>query len=36
VGWTIVMVSIAANLALLAGALVFLASGQSFEQFSGM
>ena len=36
VGWTIVSVAIAAHVALLAGSLVFLASGQSFEQFSGM
>ncbi len=36
VGWMIVTVSIAANVALFAGSLVFLASGQSFEQFSGM
>lgn len=35
VGWTIVVVAILASLALLAGSLVFLASGQSFEQFSG-
>ncbi len=36
VGWAILTVAIAANLALFAGSLVFLASGQSFEQFSGM
>jgi len=36
VGWTILLVAITANLALFAGSLVFLASGQSFEQFSGM
>jgi len=36
VGWTIVTVAIAANLALFVGSLVFLASGQSFEQFQGM
>jgi hypothetical protein len=36
VGWTIVTIALAANLALFAGALVFLASGQTFEQFSGM
>jgi uncharacterized membrane protein len=36
VGWAILTVAIAANLALFTGSLVFLASGQSFEQFSGM
>ena len=36
VGWTIVTVAVVANLALFAGSLVFLASGQSFEEFSGM
>jgi hypothetical protein len=36
VGWAIVSIALAADLALFAGALVFLASGQSFEQFSGM
>ncbi len=36
VGWTIVTVAITANVALLVGSLVFLASGQSFEQFQGM
>ena len=36
VGWTIVALAILAKLALFAGSLVFLASGQSFEQFSGM
>jgi hypothetical protein len=36
VGWTIVTVAIAANLALFVGSIVFLASGQSFEQFQGM
>jgi hypothetical protein len=35
VGWTIVSVRLAANLALFIGALIFLASGQTFEQFSG-
>ena len=33
VGWTIVTATVALQLALLVGALVFLASGQSFEQF---
>jgi hypothetical protein len=36
VGWMILTVAIAAILALFAGSLVFLASGQSFEQFSDM
>ena len=35
-GRVIVAAAILANLALFAGSLVFLASGQSFEQFSGM
>ena len=34
IGWAIVSVAVAANLALFAGALVFWASGQTFEQFS--
>lgn len=36
VGWTILGVTVAANLALLVGSLVFLARGQSFEQSSEM
>lgn len=36
VGWTIVAVALAGNLLLFLGALVFLVSGQSFEQFKGM
>lgn len=36
VGWTLVTVSGAAYLALFIGSLIFLASGQSFEQFQGM
>jgi hypothetical protein len=36
VGWTIVTVAVAANVALFIGALVFLASGQTFEQFQGI
>jgi hypothetical protein len=36
VGWTIVTVAIAANLVLFVGSIIFLASGQSFEQFQGM
>lgn len=35
VGWTILTVTVVASLALFVGSLVFLASGQSFEQFSG-
>ena len=36
VGWAIVGVAAALNVGLLIGSLIFLASGQSFEQFSGM
>jgi hypothetical protein len=36
VGWIIVAVMVAVNLALFVGAFVFLRSGQSFEQFEGM
>lgn len=36
VGWMILTVAVVANHALFVGSLVFLASGQSFEQFSGM
>lgn len=36
VGWAIVAAAIALQLGLLAASLVFLASGQSFEQFSGV
>lgn len=36
VGWTIVSVTIVAMLALFIASVVFLASGQSFEQFRGM
>jgi hypothetical protein len=32
----IVAVTVAANVGLFAGSLVFLASGQTFEQFSGI
>jgi hypothetical protein len=35
-GWAIVGLAVAANVALFVGSLLFLASGQSFEQFSGM
>ena len=34
-GWTILAATVVTHLALLIGSLVFLASGQSFEQFSG-
>ena len=36
VGWVLVGMFVAVNLALLAGSLIFLASGQSFEQFRGI
>lgn len=36
VGWAIAGLAVAVNLGLFVGSLVFLASGQSFEQFSGM
>lgn len=36
VGWTIVGLAVVANVALFVGSLVFLMSGQSFEQFSGV
>lgn len=36
VGWLILATAVALYLALLVGSLVFLASGQSFEQFQGM
>jgi hypothetical protein len=36
VGWTLVALSLAINIGLFAGSLVFLASGQSFEQFRGI
>lgn len=35
-GWIIVAIAIAFNVALFAASLVFMASGQSFEQFSGI
>jgi hypothetical protein len=35
-GWALVGLSVVVNLGLLAGSLVFLASGQSFEQFRGI
>ena len=35
-GWLLVGLFVAINMALLIGSLVFLASGQSFEQFSGI
>ena len=36
VGWAIVSLAVVANLGLFIGSLVFLASGQSFEQFGGI
>jgi hypothetical protein len=36
VGWLLVALFVSINVALFAGSLVFLASGQSFEQFRGM
>jgi hypothetical protein len=35
-GWAIVGLAVAVNVGLFVGSLVFLASGQTFEQFSGM
>jgi hypothetical protein len=36
VGWSIVGVAVVVNAGLFIGSLIFLASGQSFEQFSGI
>lgn len=36
VGWTIVGLAVLVNLGLFVGSVVFLASGQSFEQFRGI
>lgn len=36
IGWAIVGLAIAANVGLFIGSLIFLASGQSFEQFRGI
>jgi hypothetical protein len=36
VGWAIVSLSLVATVGLFVGSLVFMASGQSFEQFSGI
>jgi hypothetical protein len=36
VGWVLVGTAVVVNLGLFVGSLIFLASGQSFEQFSGM
>jgi hypothetical protein len=36
VGWTIVGTAVVINVGLLIGSLIFLASGQSFEQFRGI
>ncbi len=35
VGWAIVSMAVVVNVGLFVGSLIFLASGQSFEQFSG-
>jgi hypothetical protein len=35
-GWAIVGLAVALNVGLFIGSLIFMASGQSFEQFSGM
>lgn len=35
VGWAIVGLALVANVGLFIGSLIFLASGQSFEEFSG-
>ena len=36
IGWLLVSLFVAINLALLVGSLIFLASGQTFEQFRGI
>jgi hypothetical protein len=36
VGWAIVGIAVAINVSLFIGSLIFLASGQSFEQFRGI
>jgi hypothetical protein len=36
VGWTIVTLAVMVNLGLFIGSLIFMASGQSFEQFKGI
>lgn len=36
VGWALVSMAVVVNIGLLIGSLVFLASGQSFEQFKGI
>lgn len=36
VGWAIVSLAVAVNMGLFIGALIFMASGQSFEQFRGI
>lgn len=36
VGWAIVGLAVALNVGLFVGSLIFLASGQSFEQFRGI
>jgi hypothetical protein len=36
VGWAIVSLAVVINVGLFVGSVIFLASGQSFEQFSGI
>ncbi len=36
VGWAIVSIAVVVNVGLFVGSLIFLMSGQSFEQFSGI
>jgi hypothetical protein len=36
IGWAIVTMAVVCNVGLFIGSLIFLASGQSFEQFSGI
>jgi hypothetical protein len=36
VGWAIVSLSLVATLGLFVGSLLFMASGQTFEQFRGL
>lgn len=36
VGWVVVVLAVLANVGLFIGSLIFLASGQTFEQFRGM
>ncbi|MEX2116926.1 MAG: hypothetical protein WEB37_08560 [Bacteroidota bacterium] len=36
IGWVVVGLAVLANVGLFIGSLIFLASGQTFEQFRGM